>query len=388
MIIPSTKISGIKPYYFLNLQKRIDELQSTGREIIRLDIGSPDLPPPPEVIDSLTQSIRRPDTHGYTSTRGPAYFREAVAAYYQTRFDVTLNPEEEISPLLGSKEAIINLHQVLINPGDAVLIPNPGYPTYSFGAEYAGAIVIPYALNSENAFSLDIEKITNALTDNTKLVWINFPNNPTGSVVQSDTLESLVKLAMERHFILIHDAPYSDIYYEEPKPPSLLSIPGARDVAVEINSLSKTYHMAGWRIGMICGNREIISAIQTLKSKVDNSTSIPIFRAASMALLMDRNWILTRNQEMKNRRDLFIDYLTKISPCFIKPKAGFYLWAQIPASFQSDVDFCNEALDNAGVSMTPGSIYGSNGKNFFRISFCQPQDVLQRAINKLQAWYI
>ncbi len=388
MIKPSTKISAIKPYYFLNLQKRIDELQGSGREIIRLDIGSPDLPPPPKVVESLTESIRQPDTHGYTSTRGPAYFREAVAAYYQTRFNVTLDPEKEISPLLGSKEAIINLHQVLINPGDVVLVPNPGYPTYSFGAEYAGAKVINYDLTSENEFSLTIQQIENIISDNTKVVWINFPNNPTGSVVQSEVLEHLVNLAIAKQFILIHDAPYSDIYFEDHTPPSLLSIPGAKDVCVEINSLSKTYHMAGWRIGMICGNRDIITALQTLKSKVDNSTSIPIFRAASTALLMDRTWILARNQVMKHRRDLFTDYLTRISPDYSKPKAGFYLWAQIPASFQSDVHFCNEALDNAGVSMTPGSIYGSNGKDFFRISLCQPEDVLIKAINKLQAWYL
>ena len=369
MILPSTKLSGIKPYYFLSLQKRIDELQASGKEVIRLDIGSPDLPPPPEVINGLIESIRKSDTHGYTSTRGPAYFREAVAAYYQTRFNVNLDPEEEISPLLGSKEAIINLQQVLLNPGDAVLVPNPGYPTYAFGAEYAGAKVIPYDLMPENNFSLNIQQIENTLTPDSKVIWLNFPNNPTGSVVQSERLENLVRLAKDKHLILIHDAPYADIYFEDHIPPSILAIQGARDVAVEINSLSKTYHMAGWRIGMICGNREIITALQTLKSKVDNSTSIPIFQAASIALLIDRTWILVRNQAMKNRRDLFSDYLSRISPSYNKPKAGFYLWAKIPASFDSDVHFCNEALDNAGVSMTPGSIYGSNGKDFFSYFF-------------------
>jgi aspartate/methionine/tyrosine aminotransferase len=386
MIIPSEKLSGIKPYYFLNLQHKIDALQASGKRIIRLDIGSPDLPPPPQVLDCLIDTIKQSDSHGYTSTIGPLYYREAVANYYQKRFNVSLNPENEISPLLGSKEAIINLHQVLVNPGDTVLIPNPGYPSYAFGAKYAGANVLQYDLTAELDFSLDLQKIRDAAVNTIKLVWLNFPNNPTGSIVQSEVLEELVHLAIKHQFILIHDAPYTDIYYDHHKPPSILSIPGAKKVAVEINSLSKTYHMAGWRIGMICGNRDVISALQTLKSKVDNSTAIPIFRAASQALRMDDTWITERNQIIKKRRDLWVEYLNKISPRFTPAIAGFYLWAQIPPSFNSDIEFCDAALNETGVSMTPGSIYGSNGINYFRISLCQPEEVLLQAIQNLQAW--
>jgi LL-diaminopimelate aminotransferase len=386
MISLSKKTASVKPYYFFNLQQKIDQLKASGKDILRLDIGSPDLPPPPEVIDALVESARRPDTHGYTPNRGPLAYREALAKYYQDRFGVILDPEKEVLPLLGSKEGIINLHQVIIDPGDEVLVPNPGYPSYRFAAEYAGGTVREYSLIPAHQYLPDNEEIKGKLSGRTKILWINYPNNPTGATIQLETMQALVNLALEKNFFIVHDAPYSDIYYEKPLPPSILSIPGAKDIAVEINSLSKTFHMAGWRIGMICGNRDIIQAIQVLKSKVDNSTAAPIFSAAIRAFSLKRDWIEERNQVMKKRRDIFCTFLNNHTAEFSVPKAGFYIWAKIPQAYPTAADFCDKALMEAGVSMTPGYIYGTNGNLYYRVSLCQPQEILSQAIERLQVW--
>ncbi|MBI9047828.1 MAG: aminotransferase class I/II-fold pyridoxal phosphate-dependent enzyme [Anaerolineaceae bacterium] len=387
MITQSKKISAIQPYFFLNLQNKIDNLNRNGKEVIRLDIGSPDLPPPASVIDAFQSNIQKNDVHGYTSTKGPDVFRRAVASYYQKRFNVTLNPESEITPLLGSKEGIVNLHQIFIDPGDEILVPNPGYPSYEFAAMYAGGIPIPYDLDPQNGFQINLNRIMALITPRTKMLWINFPNNPTGSNIDLDTLQALVNLAIKHQFLIINDAPYTDVYFDTFMPPSILSVPNAREVAVEINSLSKTYHMAGWRIGMMCGHEDVIKSIRIIKSKVDNSTALPIFHAATTALNMDRTWLFERNQLMKNRRDIIVEYLKGISPYFAIPQAGYYLWAKIPSVFNSDFEFCEKALTQAGVSLTPGSIYGSNGKHFIRICICQPEETINIAVKRLKAWY-
>ena len=388
MISQSKRISSIKPYYFLNLQNKIDQLNNQGMDVIRLDIGSPDLPPPFEVIETLTNVSRQSDVHGYIPTKGPATYRQAVSNYYQNRFNVSLDPETEINPLLGSKEGIINLHQIFIDPGDEVLLPDPGYPSYSFGAEYAGGIPVRYPLDANNGFTIDIDAIEERITKQTKMLWLNFPNNPTGSIVTMETMQQLINLAKEHQFLIVQDAPYTDVFFDDFQPPSILSIPNAKEVAVEINSLSKTFHMAGWRMGMICANAEVIKSIRTIKSKVDNSTAYPIFAAATAALTMNRKWIDDRNQILKRRRDLLANYLHQISPGFTIPPAGYYLWAKIPSSFSSDMEFCEQALENAGISITPGSIYGENGVGYIRITICQPEEMIISAITRLKNWYL
>ena len=386
MISLSKKAAAVKPYYFFNLQKKIDQLKETGRTVLRLDIGSPDLPPPPEVLATLAETVQAPGMHGYTPNRGPAAYREAVARYYWKRFQTTLDPETEVLPLLGSKEGIINLHQVMIDPGDEVLIPNPGYPSYRFGTEHAGGVVREYTLSMANQYLPDAAQIESLLTPRTKVLWLNYPNNPTGATIDIACMQTLVELARKHQFLIIHDAPYTEIYFDGSKPPSILSVPGAKDVAVEINSLSKTFHMAGWRIGMVCGNAEVIQALQVLKSKVDNSTAAPIFAAATKAFTLQRSWMDERNQIMKQRRDCFLPYLKKYAPEYILPHGGFYIWAKIPAQFSTSAVFCDTALQETGVSITPGYIYGSNGVDYYRISLCQPETVLRQAIKQLQDW--
>jgi LL-diaminopimelate aminotransferase len=388
MIAQSKRINSIKPYYFLNLQNKIEQLNAQGKEVIRLDIGSPDLPPPDVVIETLARVSKQPDAHGYMPTQGPDSYREAVADYYQQRFNVKLNPQTEINPLLGSKEGIINLHQIFIDPGDEVLLPDPGYPSYSFGAEYAGGIPVRYELDKNNGFAVNIDAIKKQISAKTKILWLNFPNNPTGSTINQTTMQNLVNLALEHRFLIVQDAPYTDVYFDDFQPPSILAIPGAKEVAVEINSLSKTFHMAGWRMGMICANAEVIKSIRTIKSKVDNSTSFPIFAAATAALHMNRAWIEERNLILKKRRDLLANYFQQISPEFSIPPAGYYLWAKIPQKFTSDVEFCEQALEKAGISITPGSIYGENGKGYIRITICQPEEIILSAIERLKNWYL
>ena len=388
MISQSKRISSIKPYFFLNLQNKIDQLNAQGMDVIRLDIGSPDLPPPAVVTDTLASVSQQPDVHGYIPTKGPDSYRQAVANYYQKRFNVELDPQTEINPLLGSKEGIINLHQIFVDPGDEVLLPDPGYPSYSFGAEYAGGIPVRYPLDAENSFSVNIPAIESLITKRTKILWLNFPNNPTGSIITKDNLQQLVNLAFKHQFLIVQDAPYTDVFFDDFQPPSIFSIPNAKEVAVEINSLSKTFHMAGWRMGMICANAEVIKSIRTIKSKVDNSTALPIFAAATTALNMDRKWINDRNQILKKRRDLLVEYLQQISPGFTIPPAGYYLWAKIPSSFSTDIEFCEQALENAGISITPGSIYGENGNGYVRITICQPEEIIRSAISRLKNWYL
>jgi LL-diaminopimelate aminotransferase len=388
MIAQSKRISSIKPYFFLNLQNKIDQLNSQGMDVIRLDIGSPDLAPPDIVLDTLASVTKQPDVHGYIPTQGPFVYREAVATYYQNRFGVTLDPQTEINPLLGSKEGIINLHQIFVDPGDEVLLPDPGYPTNSFGAEYAGGIPVRYPLDANNNFSINLDIIESLITKRTKMLWLNFPNNPTGSVIDIDTLQQLVDMAIRYQFLIVNDAPYTDVYFDDFLPPSILSIPNSKEVAVEINSLSKTYHMAGWRIGMICGHSDIIKSMRTLKSKVDNSTAYPIFAAATAALTMDRQWILDRNKIMKLRRDVLVEYLNQITPGFFIPPAGYYLWAKIPSAFSSDLEFCEQALQHAGVSITPGSVYGERGNGYIRITICKPEETICTAVQRLKNWYV
>ena len=386
MISLSKKALSNKPYYFASLQQKIDQLTNDGKSVFRLDIGSPDMPPPPQVIESLVQATRMSDMHGYTPNRGPAAYRQAVADYYRKRFHVQLDSESEILPLLGSKEGIVNLHQVLIDPGDEVLIPNPGYPSYRFGAEYAGGVLCEYTLSMENRYLPDVQYLETLITPRTKLLWLNYPNNPTGATIDIATLQALVDLARKHQFYIIHDAPYTEIYFDGQQPPSILSIPGAKEVAVEINSLSKTFHLAGWRIGMACGNAHVIKALLAFKSKVDNSTAAPIFAAATTAFSLPRTWMEERNKMMKQRRDCFIPFLDAFAPSYLLPQGSFYIWAKIPTQFTSAAEFCDQALNYANVSITPGYIYGSNGVDYYRISLCQPEPILKQAIDHLQSW--
>ena len=385
-ISPANRVSKIKPYFFASLEKTLTELRQGGMEVIRLDIGSPDLPPQEFIVDSLVEAVHRPDVHGYGPSGGSPALRKAIASYYLDRFDLELDPDKEILGLIGSKEGIFNLSQVLVNPGDLVLLPDPCYPVYSVGALIAQAETYDMPLLAENAFLPDFEAIPEDVADRAKLMWLNYPNNPTGAIAPYEFFERAVAFARKHQIVIAHDAPYVDICFDHYKAPSILQVPGAKEVAVEFNSLSKTYNMAGWRVGMALGNPEIIRLLRVYKSQLDSSLFIPLMIAAETALLGDQSWIETRNQVYQERRDVVVSTLLDLGFTMEIPKASIYVWAKLPAPWTDSIAFCDTLLREAGVSITPGVVYGPSGAGYVRISLVTPIEQLSEAMVRMRIW--
>jgi len=385
-IKPARRISQIKPYFFADLAKEIALLKKEGMDTIRLDIGSPDLPPEDFIIESLVETVRQPDMHGYGQPGGSASLKETIADYYQERFEVNLDPEEEVLALIGSKEGVFNLNNVFINQGDLILLPDPCYPVYGVGALIAQAEVYDMPLLLENDFLPDLNAIPSEVARKAKLMWLNYPNNPTGAVAPLSFFENVLDFAREYDILIAHDAPYLDVCYDNYRAPSILQIPDAKEVAVEFNSLSKTYNMAGWRIGMAVGNRDIIRLLQIYKSQSDSSIFKPIMRAAEAALSGDQSWVAQRNQVYKTRRDVIVETLEGLGFSLVIPKASLYVWARVPDSWNDSRTFSAELLEETGVSVTPGVVYGHSGEGYIRISLVTPVERLSEAMGRLDAW--
>ena len=385
-ITPAERVSGIKPYFFASLEKTIAALRETGMDVIRLDMGSPDLPPQDFIIESLTEAAHRPDTHGYGPSGGSISLRAAFASYYLDRFDLQLDPEKEVLGLIGSKEGIFNLSQVLINPGDLVLLPDPCYPVYPVGATIAQAETYSMPLLAENAFLPDLDAIPDKIADRAKLMWLNYPNNPTGAIAPFQFFEKVVAFAKKHKIVIAHDAPYVDVCFDNYQAPSILQVPGAKEVAVEFNSLSKTYNMAGWRVGVAAGNPEIIRLLRMYKSQMDSSLFKPVMQAAETALLGDQTWIEGRNQVYQQRRDLIVDTLREIGFELEVPKASLYVWAHLPEPWTDSIEFCDTLIRQTGVSITPGVVYGESGAGFVRVSLVTPVERLSEAMARMKKW--
>ena len=385
-IQPSDRIADFKPYFFATLNSTINSLKASGMDVIRIDMGSPDLPPDNAIIDTLIESVVKPNVHGYTPNGGSIAFRQAIAAYYHTRFGVEINPQDESIVLLGSKEGLFNLSQVLLNPGDVVLVPDPGYPTYEASAKIAGAQVFRLPLLSENGFLPDLSAIPQEITKQAKLLWLNYPNNPTGVVAPLSFFEKTVHFAQKHQIFIAHDAPYSDICFDGYIAPSIMQVPGAKDVAIEFNSLSKTYNMAGWRLGMAVGNANVIRLLYTYKSQMDSSHFEPILQAGIRALTGDQGWIKDRNKIYQIRRDLVLTGLQNAGFVVEVPQAAIYVWAHLPAGFTESITFCDILLRETGVSITPGTVYGKHGEGYVRISLGTPTERIQEAMNRLVGW--
>lgn len=385
-ITPAERVSGIKPYFFASLEKTIAELKKTGLDVIRLDMGSPDLPPEDFIIESLVDSARRPDMHGYGPSGGSSSLREAFSAYYLDRFDLQLDPEKEMVGLIGSKEGIFNLSQVLINPGDLVLLPDPCYPVYPVGALIAQAETYAMPLLAENNFLPDLIAIPNDIADKAKLMWLNYPNNPTGAIAPYEFFKEVVAFAQKHEIVIAHDAPYVDVCFDNYQAPSILQVPGAKEVVVEFNSLSKTYNMAGWRVGVAAGNPELIRLLRMYKSQMDSSLFKPVMQAAETALLGDQDWIENRNQIYQQRRDLIVATLQEIGFELEVPKASLYVWAHLPNPWTDSIEFCDTLIRQTGVSITPGVVYGETGAGFVRISLVTPLERLSEAMNRMKRW--
>lgn len=375
----------MKKHFFAQLDEMIATLNAQGVEVIRLDIGSPDLPPHPEVINVMQRAVARADAHGYQRHIGPLSHRQAWAAMYQRVFGVTLDPEREIIPLIGTKEGIFHLSQAVIDPGDVVLIPNPYYVTYLRGAEFAGGKPYFIPLLPENDYLPDLNLIPPKIADAAKLIWVNYPNNPLSATAPLSFYKELVTFAKMHDILVCADAAYSQVYYGAEKPPSILQVEGAKDVAIEFNSLSKSHNMAGWRVGAALGNPSTLEKLLKLKTNADSGHFGPTLEAATKAMGTESSWIQARNAVYRERRDLIVRSLHKMGVQVRSPQASLYIWCPIPEGRKSE-EFALAMLKEANVSVAPGTIFGSNGEGFVRISITQPKEEIARAMVRLENW--
>lgn len=385
-IQPADRIASFKPYYFATLAKKISHLQANGLDIIKIDMGSPDLPPEEFIIDTLSSSAALSNKHGYTPMGGTPEYRKAIVNYYEKRFGVLLDPHSETLGLIGSKEGLFNMTQVLVNPGDYVIVPDPGYPVYSASARIAGGKIYSIPLLKKNGYLPDLSSIPQKIIQNTKIFWINYPNNPTGAIAPFSFFEEIIAFAKENNIIIAHDAPYVDVCFDDYIAPSLLQVEGAKDVAVEFNSLSKTYNMAGWRLGMAVGNANIIGYTHTYKSQMDSSQFAPVIDAGIAAITGDQSWLKSRNEIYQARRDIVVRGLRESGFEVEIPPAAIYIWAKLPEGNEDSMSFCNQLLEETGVSTTPGVVYGKFGEGYLRVSLCTKNERIMEAMNRIKYW--
>lgn len=386
------RLSHLPPYPFARWADQVTAAQQRGLDVIRLDIGNPDMPPPDDVIRTLCRSARQPDCHGYCGYRGLPALRQAIAAYYDRRFGVELHPDNQVVPLIGSKEGLVNLALAYLDPGDLALVPDPGYAPYTRGTILAGARAYTFPLLAERGFLPDFDAIPADVADAATLIWLNYPNNPTGAIADLDFFARAVDFAREHDLLLCHDAPYADVTYDGYQAPSVLQVPGAFDVAVEFNSLSKTANMAGWRVGMAVGNQEALQALARIKSNIDSGMFHPLQDAAVVALSMGPDWKADRNQIYRERLELLADGLREIGLEATRPPAALYLWTPIPdnAAAGTGDDWTSESFAEAllrrtGVAVAPGSFFGPAGEGFIRLSATAPTSRIQEAKRRFEA---
>ena len=405
----AARLSNLPPYPFARWAEQVAGARQRGLDVIRLDIGNPDLPPPDDVVQTLCRVARQPDYHGYAGYRGIPALRGAIAEYYERRFGVELDPDGEVMPLIGSKEGLINLALAHLGPGDLALVPDPGYAPYARGAILSGAEIRTFPLLPEQNFLPDLDAIPVEATRSASLIWLNYPNNPTGATADLDFFARAVGFAREHDLLLCHDAPYADVTYDGYQAPSVLQVPGASEVAVEFNSLSKMANMAGWRVGMAVGNSEALRALTQVKSNVDSGIFRPLQEAAIAALSTDPGWVADRNQIYQERLEILAEGLRGIGLEATRPQATLYLWTRIPEgsrdaagmetcpTFSDDEagdgstewtseSFARALLEETGVAVAPGSFFGPGGEGFIRVSATAPTAQIREAKRRLQAF--
>lgn len=380
----SQRLKSLPPYPLATLNQRIRDMEQQGIDIIRLDAGNPCSRPPQPVIDCLYQSANQPAHHGYTGYRGTLEFREAVAGYYDKRFGVRLDPETEVLPLIGTKEGIVNLSTALLDPGDIVLIPAVSYPSYSIGAQLAGAQVHWLPVNEASHFLPDLSSLPAQVARRAKLLWLNYPNNPTGAVAPRAFYQRTVDFCIEHDILLASDIAYADVTYDGYRGGSALQIDNATRCAVEFMSLSKTYNMAGWRLGAAVGCPDALNALFMMKSNIDSGHFRPVYDAGIAAFQTPPEWIDQRNKIYQRRRDRILDVLPQIGLRANKPLAALYIWARVEEG--NGQNYARDALHEARVSMVPGLVYGDGGDRYVRLSLTVDDDYLDQALQRLQAW--
>ena len=382
MIHPADRISEVKEYYFSVKLKEIDAMRRSGIDVLNLGIGNPDMPPAEEVIRELTGQASKDNNHGYQSYIGIPELREAFGKWYEKYYNVKLDPASEILPLIGSKEGIMHISMAFLNPGDGVLVPNPGYPTYSSVSKLVGADIISYNLKEDNGWLPDLEELEKLDLSKVKLMWINYPNMPTGANAKPEFFKKIIEFGKKHDILICNDNPYSFILNNDPQ--SILQYKGAKDTVLELNSLSKSHNMAGWRVGMVAASKEIISYILRVKSNMDSGMFKPLQLAAVKALSLDNDWYAKVNEEYLTRRRLVWEIMDTLGAEYDKKQTGMFVWARIPEDIKSSRELSDKILKNANVFITPGFIFGSNGEKYIRISLCSNSEMLKEALKRIK----
>lgn len=383
---PADRLSAVQEYYFSRKLKEVAMLNAQGQDIISLAIGSPDMPPSKQTVDKLCETAAQPNAHGYQPTVGIPELRQAMANFYKRWYDVDLDPKTEIQPLIGSKEGILHTTLAFCNPGDEVLVPNPGYPTYTSLSKILGAKIVNYNLREDNGWQPDFEELEKMNLDRVKLMWTNYPNMPTGGNARMETYEKLVDFARRHGIVVVNDNPYSFIL-NEGKKMSILQVPGAKECCIEFNSMSKSHNMPGWRVGMCASNPEFISWILKIKSNIDSGTFRGIQLAAAEALnTNDDAWHKEYNVENYRRRRKIAEEIMTVLGCTFDPsQVGMFLWGNIPEKYANVEDLTERILHEARVFVTPGFIFGSNGQRYLRISLCAKDEKMAEALQRIKA---
>lgn len=382
-IAPAERLSEVSEYYFSRKGKEVAKMNAEGKNVISLAIGSPDMPPSPETIETLCAEAHKADAHGYQPTTGIPQLREAMAAFYKRWFDVDLDPATEIQPLIGSKEGILHTTLAFVNPGDKVLVPNPGYPTYTSLSKLLGCTIVNYNLRPENGWQPDFDELEHMDLDGVRLLWCNYPNMPTGAAAQRETYERLVDFARRHHIVVVNDNPYSFILGKQYL--SILQVPGAKDCCIEFNSMSKSHNMPGWRVGMLATNATFVKWILKVKSNIDSGTFRPMQLAAAKAYDNSDAWHEEANVNTYARRRKLAGEIMDALHCEYDPaQVGMFLWGRIPESYDDVEQLTERVLQEARVFLTPGFIFGSNGKRYIRISLCAKEEKLAEALERIK----
>ena len=381
----SKRVEQLSPYLFVEISRKVAEKRAKGEDVISFAIGDPCIPTPPPIISRLIEATNDPANHRYPETEGLPELRKAISAWYEQRFGVVLDADKEILPLIGSKEGIGHISLCFIDPGDIALIPDPAYPVYAGGTLFAGGEPYYLPLLEKNDYLPDLEKIPSHVIDHAKVLWINYPNNPTAAIADIGFFERVVAFAKKHDVVVCHDAPYTEVSFDKYKPPSFMQTPGAKDIGVEFHSLSKTYNMTGWRIGMVVGNAKIVNALMRVKSNLDSGIPQAIQHAAIEALQSNQKSISDCNIIYQRRRDQMADVLNKIGLRAKPPKASFYFWARVPNGYTS-VECATKLLDDVGVVVTPGTGYGKHGEGYIRFSLTTPDDKFDEGLSRLLRW--
>lgn len=381
----SQRMEKLPPYLFVEISRKIAEKRARGEDVVSFGIGDPDLPTPPHIINRLCQAAQEPANHRYPETEGLPELRRAIAGWYQRRFGVSLDADKEVLPLVGAKEGIVHIAFCFIDPDDLALVPDPAYPPYSRGTMLAGGKPYYVPLKEENGFLPDLEAVPADILKRAKLMWLNYPNNPTGAVADLDFFQRVVDLARRYEIAVCHDAAYTEVAFDGYQPPSFMQAEGAKEVGVEFHSLSKGYNMTGWRIGMVVGNATMVDALSRVKSNLDSGIPQAIQYAAVEALTGPQDSIKEQNARYQRRRDLVIDRLLSMGLSVTPPKGGLYIWARVPQGYTS-VEFTDDLLEQVGVVVTPGVGYGGNGEGYVRLSLTIPDASLVKGLSRLAEW--